>query len=216
VHSTPNDAAGREYAAGPYLLDPYYEAFRKSRHGCFRFRDLAPDRTRLSEDFLAHYRRYDIGDEIGLILAMDQGRGGHVSLTRRRGRPMFARADCQWLSATAPLVETAMRQRDAGISNEPKARDIRLHDGLNRALNNFGRSVLTEREVDVVRWLLRGYPAKAIARQLAISPETVRNHLKNIYPKLKIGSHAELFALFFRAIQAGSGSHDSDPLADLP
>ena len=47
------------------------------------------------------------------------------------------------------------------------------------------------------------------------SPGTVRNHLKSIYAKLGVASHAELFALFFRALQAGSIPPGEDPLCNL-
>ena len=215
LYVSPNEESGRDYVSGPYLLDPYYEAFRKGRRGCFRLRDLAPGGIGLNEDFLAHYRRYDIGDEIGVILAMEAGMAGHVSLTKRRNNPGFARADSDWLSAMRPLIEQFMRHHQGAVQRGPDPAAERLHDSLNRALSNFGRSVLTDREVEVTRWLLKGYPAKATAKCLAISPGTVRNHLKSIYPKLGVASPAELFALFFRALQADTPENDSDPLSNL-
>jgi DNA-binding CsgD family transcriptional regulator len=214
LHVTPSEAAGSDYVAGPYLLDPFYEAFRKGRRGCFRLRDLAPAEGGLTEDFLAHYRRYDIGDEIGLILPLRDGLAGHVSLSRRRANPAFARADSDWLAATGPLIEQALRRHQGQGRRGPDPAAERLHDSLNLALANFGRSVLTEREVEVTRWLLRGYAAKATARRLAIAG-TVRNHLKSIYAKLGVTSHAELFALFFQALQAGSVAPGEDPLGNV-
>ena len=90
-----------------------------------------------------------------------------------------------------------------------------FHEGLRRAYDSFGTSILTERERDVVHLLLQGNSAKAIARALSISPDTARNHLKRIYPKLEVSSQAELFALFFRALEQVEPGFDGDPLTRL-
>jgi predicted ATPase/DNA-binding CsgD family transcriptional regulator len=45
---------------------------------------------------------------------------------------------------------------------------------------------LTEREVEVLRWLARGLTNEAIAEQLVISPRTVNAHLRAIYSKLDV------------------------------
>jgi DNA-binding CsgD family transcriptional regulator len=55
--------------------------------------------------------------------------------------------------------------------------------------------------------------AKSIARALGISPGTARNHLKRVYPKLGVASHAELYALFLKALRVAEG--DGDPLERL-
>lgn len=50
---------------------------------------------------------------------------------------------------------------------------------------------LTEREQDVLRCLVRGMAYKRAARQLGISVETVRSHVKSIYSKLQVHSVAQ-------------------------
>ncbi|MBI3989728.1 MAG: response regulator transcription factor [candidate division NC10 bacterium] len=57
---------------------------------------------------------------------------------------------------------------------------------------------LTDREVEVLRFLASGIPTKAIAEQLCISPSTVKNHTQNILAKLKVHSRLEAVALAFR------------------
>lgn len=55
------------------------------------------------------------------------------------------------------------------------------------------RSVLTPRELDIVRMAVKGLRNKEIAQKLFISEGTVKIHLHNIYDKLQINSRLELF-----------------------
>ncbi|NDY94035.1 LuxR C-terminal-related transcriptional regulator [Ideonella livida] len=51
---------------------------------------------------------------------------------------------------------------------------------------------LSQREVDVLRLLARGYTDKEAAQQLDIAPTTVDTHVRKIYRKLSINSRVEL------------------------
>lgn len=51
---------------------------------------------------------------------------------------------------------------------------------------------LSQREVDVLRLLARGYTDKEVAQQLDIAPTTVDTHVRKIYRKLSINSRVEL------------------------
>lgn len=53
-----------------------------------------------------------------------------------------------------------------------------------------GPTGLTPREIDVLGLLSRGLPNKSIARELAITPKTVGNHVEHIYAKLNVSSRA--------------------------
>jgi len=71
---------------------------------------------------------------------------------------------------------------------EVSAEDYRAM--IARALGPFA---LTDREGDVVYLSLLGYPNALIAKKLAISGGTVKNHKYSIYNKLDITSERELF-----------------------
>lgn len=58
-------------------------------------------------------------------------------------------------------------------------------------------SVLTARELDVVRLILSGHSNKEAAAKLALSAETVKVHRRNVYRKLDVNSQSELFSLLF-------------------
>jgi len=80
------------------------------------------------------------------------------------------------------------------------------------ALANFGRSVLTKREYEVVQLLLLGHSTRSSARELGIAQETIRLHRKNIYAKLEVASQSELFVLFIDALAHIAEDPSRDPL----
>jgi DNA-binding NarL/FixJ family response regulator len=49
---------------------------------------------------------------------------------------------------------------------------------------------LTEREIEVLRLVARGYSNPQIAAQLTISPKTVSRHLESIYSKIDVTTRA--------------------------
>ena len=57
---------------------------------------------------------------------------------------------------------------------------------------------LTPRQADVLKIVLRGSPDKLIARELGISPNTVRTHLKTIYAELGVQTRGEAVYLASR------------------
>jgi DNA-binding NarL/FixJ family response regulator len=64
---------------------------------------------------------------------------------------------------------------------------------------------LTPREREVLELLARGEQNASIARQLNISPKTVRNHLSNVFLKLQVADRAQAM---IRARDAGLGHND--------
>jgi DNA-binding NarL/FixJ family response regulator len=59
-----------------------------------------------------------------------------------------------------------------------------------------GNEHLTAREQEVSKLLIKGDTYKQIAHSLFISPDTVRQHIKNIYRKLQINSRIQLINEF--------------------
>ena len=65
---------------------------------------------------------------------------------------------------------------------------------------------LTSREREVLELIARGHNNAEIARQLVLSPKTVRNHISNIFTKLHLADRAQAIV---RAREAGMGQGGS-------
>jgi DNA-binding NarL/FixJ family response regulator len=118
----------------------------------------------------------------------------------------------------ATLVREALRVGFAGYITKDTRSDmlVRLLRGVldgqvvvaanaGRAAGNNGSSdaqalysQLTRREMEVLRLLVDGASSPAIARTLAVSPNTVRTHVQGILAKLQVHSRLEAAAFAVR------------------
>lgn len=64
-----------------------------------------------------------------------------------------------------------------------------------KLLRQEGLEPLTGRELDILRLLDQGFMSKEIARELAITPGTVKVHLNNLYRKLAVNNRRSALAL---------------------
>nr|WP_256735536.1 helix-turn-helix transcriptional regulator [Pseudomonas sp. dw_612] len=87
--------------------------------------------------------------------------------------------DIAWLEARGDDEPTAI------IGLKHRIRDGRLAAIRRRIERNVQ---LTIRERDVMYWLVQGLATKRISRELGVSPETVKQHLKTIFTKLGVNS----------------------------
>jgi DNA-binding CsgD family transcriptional regulator len=74
--------------------------------------------------------------------------------------------------------------------------------------------VLTRRELDVLRLLVRGQTNGAIAAQLVISKATVKFHVTNILRKLHVANRAEAVARYHRLVRGSATTRT--PHSDRP
>jgi DNA-binding NarL/FixJ family response regulator len=72
-----------------------------------------------------------------------------------------------------------------------------------RTVNSRGLSLLSKREIQVVRCLAEGLSNREIAGRLELSQHTVKNHLFRIFEKLGVSSRNEL--LYMTLSQTGPG-----------
>lgn len=131
--------------------------------------------------------RSDVDDEFPEIIRVAATRARwsrtttHLT-TRVRGR------SGQWLR-----VHVSPIQGDVG--SVAVTIELARPDDLARILlESYG---LTPRETEIALLLARGFSAKEIAAELAISHHTVRDHVKAVYDKAGVSNRGELVANLF-------------------
>jgi DNA-binding CsgD family transcriptional regulator len=197
-----------DYVSGPYLLDPFFHAaLSETKSGCYRLSSFAPDHFRQSEYYRKHYYRTQIGEEIGFFLELPDRVTGVFSVLRWRQSPPISRPEFSILQAIEPSLRAIFtkRWRDASKRMDKPQRIEGERGGLGNEFfddfKSFGGSQLSLREHQIVSLILQGHSTESIARQLDLSPGTVKVHRRNVYRKLGISSQAELFAAFLESMR---------------
>ncbi len=116
---------------------------------------------------------------------------------------IFAGADGYLLKQTqgVKLLEAVRETMDGGTSMTPFVARRVLEAFKSRGeVKEQTLQQISEREREVLGLLVQGLNYKQIAEKLFISPETVRNHIRNIYEKLHVHSRSEAVA---KAIKQG-------------
>jgi len=209
------------YVEGAYLLDPLYEIYKKgSEDGIYRLRDLASREFEDSEYYNHYFEQTGIVDEVCALVKISSDISIEISFGYRKPEtPGLPQPDMQRLIDCFPLIQAACRQNwQRGNQLAPLKRQLRTGGEfgvtLDAAFANFGKSILSPRECEIVQLILKGYSSEAIAEMLEISRETVKVHRKRCHSKLKINTSAELFSLFLEAISlVPLGVSDEDPLS---
>ncbi|MGH8434878.1 MAG: helix-turn-helix domain-containing protein [Pseudomonas sp.] len=182
-----------DYCSGMYLLDPFYQAASSGiADGLYRLETLAPDQFRQSEYYLSYFRRVVGRDELQFMLNLGEGTvlglslGSHTAFRNEQIGALLCVRD--WVLA-AMRKHLALARIEAPTAAAPT--------DFAAVFGQFAAR-LSERESETARLILQGFSSKAIAQRLSISPETVKVHRRNLYHKLGVGNHAELFALFLQ------------------
>jgi len=192
-----------DYLEGPYLLDPFYQVYvDRMDPGLYRLREIAPDRFYHSEYFRSYYRRTGLAEEIGFLVSLPHDMMLVISLMRAGTSAPFSDRDMNKLRRMEPVVHASAARHWRNLGHlqsretEEETARPRLNLQVTSAFENFGDGVLTNREREVVRMVLRGHSSNSIGRQFQITTGTVKIHRKNIYAKLGISSQSELFSHF--------------------
>ncbi|NVK56860.1 MAG: helix-turn-helix transcriptional regulator [Alteromonadaceae bacterium] len=215
------DKSLKPYVEGAYLLDPLYEIYKKDlADGVYRLRDLTSREFEDSEYYNHYFEATGIVDEAGVLIKVSNDISIEISFGYRKTENLQnPLPDMQVLIDCFPLIQAACKQNWSRESQlVPLKRQLRTGGEfgvtLDAAFANFGKSVLSPRECEIVQLILKGYSSDAIAEMLTISRETVKVHRKRCYSKLQINTSAELFSLFLEAISlVPLGASDNDPLS---
>jgi DNA-binding CsgD family transcriptional regulator len=193
-----------KYLNGLYLLDPYYDLYEnQDRTGIFKLNLEDWDNFSSTEDYKHYWRRFVGNNEVAGLYEIAEQHCIHVSF-------MIQTEDQQLVQDAVELMRllesnfcimfrnyfySTGRQ---WITNEIDRREI--HTTVSAVLENFGSDVLSDREQEIVRLLLKGHSAKSIATLLDITAGTVSVHRSNIYQKLAVAGQGDLFSKFVASL----------------
>ncbi|MFC0228151.1 helix-turn-helix transcriptional regulator [Serratia aquatilis] len=187
-----SDAVNRIYQQGAYLEDPFYQALNGGAQGeIFTLRQLAPSGFHQTDYYRNFYQKTGWQDEAGVLLPLTPERGLGIFFGSVRQAVGVRYPNLADLCGALTLVKSVARLHGEVVAADAPAPVIPPMDSVAQA-----RFTLTPREREIVDLILGGNGSQQIAARLYISLGTVKNHRKNIYSKLNIGSQAELFSLF--------------------
>ncbi|MBC9251218.1 helix-turn-helix transcriptional regulator [Pseudomonas alcaligenes] len=198
------------YFSGGYLLDPFCLAVESGlAEGFYHLTEIAPDDFFSSEYYKNYYLETGCAEDSYYIVNLDSRSQISVSLFQGMGAQNLAPEQLNLLRAMQPMVREVLARfgqhwlQHSAAGEPAEQKHAELSQRIQVAFNNFGCDLLTEREREVAHMVLRGHSVKSAAYELAISPETVRMHRKNLYLKLGVSSQAELFAQFIDWLRQG-------------
>lgn len=122
-------------------------------------------------------------DDHHILEAVRNGADGYI--LKKANRNKILEAIKQVYEGGGALTPSVARQVMAFLKPEKSVKDI---------------PVLTPREKEILLLITQGMINEKIAAKLFISPETVRNHIRNIYDKLQVHSRSQVVA---KAIREG-------------
>lgn len=70
---------------------------------------------------------------------------------------------------------------------------FKVYEGKKTIENSYNESILTNREMEVLKEVCNGKSRKQIAKELYISERTLYNHIQNIYDNLGVNNGIEAF-----------------------
>lgn len=202
------------YLDGPYVLDPVYQMVQRGvADGVYAMASYVPDDFYRSEFYQCFFRNTRLVDTLDVLWRLDERSAIAFCLGREEGTPPFGAAEFALVQHVLPLLFALMRRHhQIAAPQQHDEADRRMHRQVQSTMANFGASLLTKREREVVYYMLSGYSSEQTAERLQTAEGTIRNQRKSIHRKLETGSQAELFSLFIQCIPFAEPDSDVDPL----
>lgn len=139
-------------------------------------------------------RVQEIENHFFFVVASKSGNknGSHLPFARTTAPDLVENSDAS-RDGESPLSDGEQLQNDTALS-------------LQYSLNNLaGAHGLTEREKEILNYLMRGRDIVFISNDLFISKNTVSTHIRHIYQKLNIHSKQELISMAEQMKQGAFG-----------
>ncbi len=210
------DAPITPYLEFAYLLDPFHDLFRQGGGDrVVTLGECAPDDFRTSTYFRRFYAGTGLFDETTVFVSFGNDACIAISLGSREADFRLSAYGLATLKSLLPVISALCRRHWPRLQPSSITDQGRLGSHLEKLFDRFGTSVLSNREGEIARLVLKGHSSKSVARLLGNSPEIVKVHRKRIYAKLDIASQGELFSIFLDALLHTPSNATEDPLTYL-
>jgi len=207
------DTSIAPYLDFAYLLDPFHDVFRNGvSDQVMTLGECAPDNFRASTYFRRFYADTGLFDETTVFVSFGTDACIVISLGSREADFRLSADGLTSLKSLLPIISALCRRHWPRLHPSSITDQGRLGSHLEKSFDRFGTSVLSNREGEIARLVLKGHSSKSVARLLGNSPETVKVHRKRIYAKLDIASQGELFSVFLDALLHTPSNATEDPL----
>ena len=130
-----------------------------------------------------------LGDEVTVVAAIAAGASGFLLKDAQKLDVVAAIRDL--LDGKSP-ISTAVARYIIKLAQESA--------GAQAPVAEVPQVQLTERELDILWGIAKGFTYRDVAERLGLSHNTIPTHIKNIYRKLEVNSRGEAV---FEAIQLG-------------
>lgn len=201
-HSVPESTLNA-YLRGGYLLDPFYVACMNDHPaGLWRMSDLAPDSFfssgySISKDIhpcVSSHHGTSI-EEVGFIIPIRPKVAAVFSLMKSLSGGGFQDSEMKAIETLSPILNALFALHYREGQSEPQA-TAGAPNPDEDAFIQILQGQLTETQGLIAKLILQGHSNASIASKLGISEGTVKVHKHNIYQRLDISTHAELFRMF--------------------
>lgn len=205
-----------QYISGECLSDPVFHAiYRGVKPGFYHITEICNRNFNQSSYYTKYYKETNLLEDAYYLVQVEDDTMLQIFLGRRVGSPLFNEEELSYLRAVEPIIRNVVTQhwknfKKKNLNEEDPAQG--LQQQLQKVVRNFGSSILTKRETEVIQMMLHGHSVKSSAYEMGISPDTVKMHRKNIYSKLRVSAQSEIFSLFINSVFTVPINLDQDPL----
>lgn len=135
-------------------------------------------------------------EEVGYIIPISHQVAIVYTLMRSTRDGGFGDVEMKLLDSLAPIITSAFEMHFKIRYSQSHAVATSSGNKLEDAFVEMLKGQLTEAQSLIAKLILQGHSNTSIARELKISEGTVKVHKHNIYQRLEITTHSELFRLF--------------------
>jgi DNA-binding CsgD family transcriptional regulator len=163
--------------------------FLSSESIVYRESDLVNDDVRKKSPFYQQYLKvFDLVNISGIVIASGGQFVGAVTLYRREKNGDFTDDEMYILRQLLPHLQNKFDLEEEILKKNAKS--------LSYLLKN--QYLLTNREIEIIGYIYKGYKNDDIAAALGIAPNTVKKHVYNLFYKVDVKNRVQLVNFIYK------------------